>query len=248
MAAFTVILAILSCLTLLVLRNQLREMHEGGVDTHALADDTEKMKDAAEKSAQASRDFADTAKLINSNINLSVDKLNENAKETGVLAKAATIANDNSASNDRPWITFTVQEDRDMTSMSDGSWINVVITNSGKRPALVTKSNFGEYAIRVSYVNSVGIPKFGYGWASGNDTFVVAPGVSIVKQYPHLVSPPTYDEMLRNETFRLYRYAFVDYVDVSTNKSHTTHYCISYVANTISKAKWNGCPFYNDAS
>jgi hypothetical protein len=41
MAVFTVVLAIVGVLTYCVLKNQLREMHEGGIDTHTLAKSAE---------------------------------------------------------------------------------------------------------------------------------------------------------------------------------------------------------------
>lgn len=92
MAIFTVVLATVSGLTLLVLRLQLKEMHEGGIDTHALADATSKMKDSAEKSAQASRDFADTAGDINDSMGDAVKKLDAQAKAIQTSARAAESA------------------------------------------------------------------------------------------------------------------------------------------------------------
>jgi hypothetical protein len=78
MAAFTVILSVVSIGTLLILKRQLAEMHEGGIDTHILAvaagkqadgaklmaDQAKSQSRAAEDSAKAATDFARSAGVI----------------------------------------------------------------------------------------------------------------------------------------------------------------------------------------
>ena len=51
MAVFTFVLCFISVGTLLILRNQLMEMHEGGIDTHALATAADKVEKVAEECA-----------------------------------------------------------------------------------------------------------------------------------------------------------------------------------------------------
>jgi hypothetical protein len=112
LAIFTVVLAATSVGIIWILRNQLREMHEGGIDTHALADATERMKGSAEKSAQASRDFADTAGDIKDSIDTAVDKLDAQAKgieqsrksSQSASAKALNAAINGSRLDQRAWI------------------------------------------------------------------------------------------------------------------------------------------------
>jgi hypothetical protein len=72
---------------------QWREMIKGGADTTALvgyaqrqADDADKMKLSADKQSSASQQFADTANLINGNINDATGKLNSQATWTQNLA------------------------------------------------------------------------------------------------------------------------------------------------------------------
>lgn len=80
---------------------QWREMVSGGKDTSALvgyaqrqAEDADKMKESADKNAKASRDFADTAGLINKGIGDAVTKLDSQAKATQQAANAAKNAVD----------------------------------------------------------------------------------------------------------------------------------------------------------
>ena len=65
------------------------EMHDGGIDTHALATAADKAEKAAEKSAQASRDFANTAKNIQAQVGNAVDKLNLQASVTNETLRAS---------------------------------------------------------------------------------------------------------------------------------------------------------------
>ena len=148
MAIFTVILAGVSGGTLFILKGQLYEMHGGGIDTHNLADATGKMKDAAEKSAQASRDFADTAKDINGNMDDAVEKLNAQAEASKKLAGQA-LAQANATRNlaqtskdalesvQRAFV-FTSTGHGDPPVMSDGPPTTVSIAvpfeNSGSTP------------------------------------------------------------------------------------------------------------------
>jgi hypothetical protein len=77
------------------------EMHTSGVDTHALAGATEKQADAASKSAQAARDFADTAALIKGGIESAVNKLDQQSKASRDLA---TLTRNQFALAQRPWV------------------------------------------------------------------------------------------------------------------------------------------------
>jgi hypothetical protein len=65
------------------------EMHTSGVDTKAIAEASKQQASAATKSAQAARDFADTAALINTGIGDAVKKLDAQAKATQKSAKTA---------------------------------------------------------------------------------------------------------------------------------------------------------------
>ena len=90
---------------------QWREMVKGGADTSALvgyaqrqADDADKIKSSADKQAAAAQRFADTAGLINSNVNDAVGKLDAQARATQRSANAAKSAADTAIAGLRPWI------------------------------------------------------------------------------------------------------------------------------------------------
>jgi hypothetical protein len=142
LAVFTVVLAATSVGTIWILKNQLREMHEGGIDTHALADATEKMKSSAEKSAQASRDFADTETKISSGIMSAAQELDRQAKELE-LARQDSVRGSNQALesainnfhlDQRAWVGFV-----EMKGDIKGEELFIPIAyfmNSGRTPTI----------------------------------------------------------------------------------------------------------------
>lgn len=79
MAIFTVVLSFVSVGTLLVLKRQLKEMHEGGVDTHALAE-------AAKQQSCAAKSFASSAASIDAGVHDAVWQLRGQVKTSGQLA------------------------------------------------------------------------------------------------------------------------------------------------------------------
>jgi hypothetical protein len=94
MAIFTVVLAAVSTLTLLVLKRQLKEMHDGGVDTHNLAvaagDQANRMQDFANRmkdQADRTKDLADRMKDV-------ADQTKDEADQTRDLVNAAKISAD----------------------------------------------------------------------------------------------------------------------------------------------------------
>jgi hypothetical protein len=86
------------------------ELIQGGADTKALVDASRKEARAAEKSARASRDFADTAAKINTGIGTAVNKLNLQA---GALGREATqlrrLANAAGTANEQTQFAFEMQ-------------------------------------------------------------------------------------------------------------------------------------------
>jgi hypothetical protein len=65
------------------------EVIEGGADTKALVVASKEQADAASNQSRSAQQFADTASLINGNINDAVGKLNLQAKETQALIEQA---------------------------------------------------------------------------------------------------------------------------------------------------------------
>jgi ElaB/YqjD/DUF883 family membrane-anchored ribosome-binding protein len=89
MAMFTFVLAATSWLTIWILKNQLREMHEGGIDTHDLAVAAGKQADAAKVQSEQAK--AQTDKMAESltKTDKLINKATEQANATNRLAMQA---------------------------------------------------------------------------------------------------------------------------------------------------------------
>lgn len=100
--------------------------------------DTQRLVEAAQKSANAAKSFADSATKINTGISDAVSKLELQATANQTLAQAANTANTNTVEADRPWIgaVFTV----DGFAAGKTPTYTVTFMNTGKRPAKVTLS------------------------------------------------------------------------------------------------------------
>ena len=61
MAAFTMVLVLVGVGTYLILKNQLREMHEGGTETHELAVQAKNQADASKIQSEYTVKLADAA-------------------------------------------------------------------------------------------------------------------------------------------------------------------------------------------
>jgi hypothetical protein len=133
MAVFTVLLALLNGVTVVILRNQLKEMHEGGVDTHALAQASSNAADAAADQADASQQFSDTAEDINEGIAGAVDQLEAAADNAKASIKATQ---DALRLDQRAWVGTEDISSVPTTPETDKVWdVNVSMKNSGKTPA-----------------------------------------------------------------------------------------------------------------
>lgn len=265
MAIFTFFLALTSLGTIWILRNQLSEMHSGGIDTHNLADAADKTRAAAEKSAQASRDFADTAGEINSSIGTAVEKLNlqagalkQSVDQAARLAKATEEANASVLAADRPWVGGVIV----ITDFEVGKTpkANCLLTNSGRRPAIVEQ-------LRMTGGNYPAFPaKPGYGKVGLNSRSLILPngnvqcgpnGGMILFSVP---SEPLYLQEGVRPTAELMRaldagetkefvYAEIDYLDARTGEKHVTHLCVVFTPDTPEGPKgFYNCPTYNDAN
>lgn len=138
MAIFTFVLASTSGLTILILKNQLKEMHEGGLDTHTLAQaaDTQakKMADmsiAADKIRQAAEGMVTQEQRMADNSQKALEASSRQSK----ASLDATIAT--ARVEQRAWVsavaqTYPVQGIPQVNARFD---IRVNFTNTGKTPA-----------------------------------------------------------------------------------------------------------------
>ena len=125
MIAATLVIAVGTLVSAGAICFQWREMHTGGVDTTKIAQ-------ASEKSAQAARDFADTAARINGGIGDAVKKLQTQADQTMKLADISKSAQ----KSQRAFIFSTpvITELKRPDGSSGGVSVDVVWTNSGDTP------------------------------------------------------------------------------------------------------------------
>jgi hypothetical protein len=151
-------------------------------------------------------------------------------------AAAAETANANAVEAERPWIGLSQFSPENLEPDTAAIALFVVI-NAGKRPALV-EFEFGihRYATFPKY------PHYG-----GEDTepsrTLVVPGVTLKSGRPFIIPSQEITDMAsKGET--LYAYGHVEYIDVGTNKKHTTHVCERYIPKLKIFAT---CPVYNDA-
>lgn len=137
---------------------QYEEMKAGGIDTHALAKAAESQKASAEKSAQASQDFAETADKINNGIQDAVTKLNTQAQQLRETAtqtanivantkKANEIAQKATGFQTRPWVGIEMNTN-DVTVTADSDPHDFMLKadfsllNYGTSPALHLATSF----------------------------------------------------------------------------------------------------------
>jgi hypothetical protein len=142
MAVFTGVLTLLSLLTLGVLKNQLKEMQAGGIDTHALAQASEDAAVAAQQNAQAAASFAQSAEGINRRTSEAVTQFRHLADATTKAAIAAKSGADTAARElelaERPWVDAQMVIDGPFEFNLNG--VNVhfkfQLVNTGHSPAV----------------------------------------------------------------------------------------------------------------
>jgi hypothetical protein len=130
LAVFTVILAFVGMGTFWLLWNQLREMHEGGIDTHALATATERAEKAARASAQASSDFADSASSINAEIGTAESDF---SKMAGNSAAAIKVTQEAMRQDQRAWVGLL--QVTGVPEVGKPYEVESILTNTGRTPA-----------------------------------------------------------------------------------------------------------------
>jgi hypothetical protein len=123
---------------------------ESGGDTLKMIGAAQKQADAADRQACAAKKFADTAVLINGNINDAVIKLDKQAGDTHTLAQTA---NTSLYLEERPWVGLTpLVIARKMGSdglPSDNAEAQVV--NSGRSPSVNVSVVSGMYVHKGKY-------------------------------------------------------------------------------------------------
>jgi len=243
-AFFTFVSVGVSTFTLIVLKRQLKEMHDSGADTHTLAQaaDTESRKmsnvsDAADQIRQASQDMVVQDQRIADNAHNSLGASNKQAQ----AALDATVKN--FQSDQRAWLgvgdyTYSIVDTGPIASSG-------TVLNSGKSPAL-------DIFCRITGTTKV----------KGNDLIdsdIVYPStLLILKQgtvFPNQHFPlnaggiPMESEAqkiwfanVQSGAWIQYFFGEVRYKDVS-GSDHWTHFCTQFVPETKGGSP---CAIYND--
>jgi hypothetical protein len=232
MAAFTVVLAILSSLTLVLL-------YEGGIDTHALAKASEDTAIAAQKNADAAHSFAQSADKIREETahavtelrraaNDSEDSLKENSRNA---QNALNVSIEASKLDERAWFgisDFDVVQ-YDPSDPKKPFRIQIFFRNSGKTPArqihmlgifniynsIVDGPTDADWNIFMSFFNQ------------NKERYVAAPNASrksIQSDSSNHIVTQSYPSIKDHASF-VYYYGQATYIDVD-NRPHTTKFCL----------------------
>lgn len=250
MAFFTIILSVVSIGTLLVLKKQLGEMHDGGVDTHNLAKSagdqatwTQRLATSANTESGHMKDLADHMKDQADRTKDLSDRALSQTKATNRLAAATEKANNNAIENDRPWVGIALRID--VPEAGKIPTIDASMINTGKRPAKITlmELNGGFYTI---FPKNPPYPTMG-----PPSTDILMPGFPTSNKYK--MSPEAWTQrnmdVLTAGSLTLYEYVNVEYLDIRTGKSHYTHACWKYIpGNKTLASGFYSCTEYQDAN
>jgi hypothetical protein len=174
--------------------------------------DTTRIREAAERQARAAQQFADTAILINTNIDSAVGKLNQQAQATEDTASAAVGAN-------RAWVVPAAFSD----SVEP---INITFQNAGKTPA-VEVSATAEYDLAAATALENGCDRLkSTKWKSNASIVLGGSPFSITLQSV----PPEWKAPIADLSTRwLLIHGCVWYTDVLTNRQRTTEFWLDAI-------------------
>jgi hypothetical protein len=257
-AAGTIVSAVAICL-------QWREMVSGGADTTAI-------KNAAQKQADAAQKFADTAVLINGNMNGAVGKLDAQAVSTGKVADQAivqananrqlaqnavdTLANTKQSFKDeqRAWVAFQGTGDNKGFTDTQPWQIQIVFFNSGRTPARNVKTS-GMYT--TSPIPIAGPSPQQIAMLQFQPVQSIAPQGYYRENMGHAVGPQVINAdqsagqqilisqyaQIKSKQLFLYYYGLLKYDD-NSGRHHETQFCV-YLADPDTK-EVGICDSFND--
>ena len=240
-----------------------RASEDSAAQTKQLIDAATKTEAAAEKSAKASRDFADTAGSINMSIGAAVDKLNlqagalkESVSQASRIAKATEAANANVLAADRPWFGGVIHVSDFEVGKAPGAVCDFV--NSGRRPASVQFAGCGgvfgsAFPKNPVFKNVSGIISRSFIVPGSTVSAPIASLFTGDQGAPGLFQngQPT-DGLIKQLGTRnliLFVYGEIDYTDVRSGEKHFTHTCVQYNPPTVmGPAGFFLCETYNDGN
>jgi hypothetical protein len=197
--------------------------------------------------------FVSAAAFIAAGIYANVGRLQKKTMDAtlGQIQKqlaAAEVANNlarrtlqNEIDAERPWvgIAFRIQD----WTIGRNASATAIVTNSGRRPAKLTRVQFDSN----EYVVFPDNPRYRRSSRDIRGSALILPNGSVANtQRLRVVTQPELDDLgLRRHTFFIY--ASVDYEDVLTRSVHWTHGCWQYLPGLHNTAnRFVKCSTYND--
>jgi hypothetical protein len=237
-AFFTLVSVGVSVGTFLILRQQLSEMHDSGVDTHTLAQaaDTQAKKmsnvsDAADKIRQAADDMVTQDQRIADNAHNSLeasDRQSRTALEASSKQSAASLGATVASSHldQRAWLVPSGFKLSEEPTLGIGVTVTVSIINTGKTPALelINQSKLFFLNIDPPQTN-FDLP------VNPRSRAIVAPGASGVEFQSDSMTLKTLSQMgfYTNLSYKIYLEALIRYKD-TFNQDHWTTVCAYHVS------------------
>lgn len=242
-AFFTVCLVVVAVIQGYIFYRQWREMHSGGVDTHALASAAKSQADAAK--AQADESKAQVGKMAESltKTDALIKEATSQALATNRLAMQAQRSADyaqqaieTSVESERPWVGVSSAQ---VVNFVEGKTakITVNVTNSGKRPASV-KEIYGVAVFK-------SLPLFPTLGSNPASLAYILPGATFNATFEYSVPEGAFSEWKRTKQV-FFVFSEIVYTDVGTNVAYLTHFCEFYSPDNKDQP-FTLCTRYNEA-
>ena len=183
--------------------------------------------------------YANVARLQKNTMDATLGQVQKQVAAAEVANNLARRSLQSAIDAERPWvgITFRIQD----WTIGRNPSATATFTNSGRRPAKVTRVQFDSN----EYVVLPDSPR--YRRNIRNSSLLILPNGSVTNTQPlGVVTQPQLDDLgLRRHTFFIY--ASIDYEDVSTRSVHWTHGCWQYLPGVQNTAtRFAKCSTYND--
>lgn len=184
--------------------------------------------------------YADIARLQNKTMDATLGQIQKQVGAAEVANNLARRSLQTAIDAERPWvgISFRVQ---DWTIGKNANGITI-FTNSGRRPAKVTRVQFDSN----EYVVFPDSPRYRRSYTNIRGSALILPNETVTNTQPlGVVTQSELDDLgLRRHTF--FVYASVDYEDVLTHSVHWTHGCWQYIPGVQNTAsRFVKCSTYN---
>lgn len=226
-------------------------MHQGGIDTHALAEATKDASGAASDQADAAQQFSDTAEDINGRMSDAVDQLQAAAKNTKTTIKNAEKS---FRQEQRAWVGVQDAVPGDFSD-TQALGVTIVFFNSGRTPARNVQTSVryelsltpiagpppSEVSKLTFHPGSSIAPQGKYNQRIGGGGMVGEPYVpSQISGVADLISK--FHE-IKGKKLILYYFGILKYDDISGNHRET-QYCV-FLADPETK-QLGFCDAFND--